>query len=105
MRDQNVEANDMHFDDCGLLVATLLKFEKSDGQYLSFVSDTISRVRHTGLLRRYTGKLAGLEVQGDGVMHEVWVDPSKAPNEHIETALPVDLWYSLNGRQGEGNIM
>jgi hypothetical protein len=62
MRDQNVEAKDTHFDDCGLLVATLLKFEKSDGQYLSFVSDTISRVRHTGLLRRYTGKLSGLEV-------------------------------------------
>ena len=39
------------------------------------------------------------------MMHEVWVDSSKAPNEHIETALPVDLWYSLNGSQGKGNIM
>jgi hypothetical protein len=87
------------------LVAALLKFEKRDGQYFSFVSDTIPRVRNTGLQRRYTGKLAGLEVQGGDAMHEVWVDPRKAPNEHIERALPVNLWYSLNGRQGKGNIM
>jgi hypothetical protein len=87
------------------LVATLLKFEKRDGQYLSFVSDKISRVRNTGLPRRYNSKLAGLEVQGDDAMHKVWVDPSTAPNEHIKRALPVDLWYSLNGRQGQGNIM
>lgn len=51
------------------LVATLLKFEKRDGQNLSFVSDTISRLRNTGLLRRYTGKSAGLEVQDDDAMH------------------------------------
>jgi hypothetical protein len=87
------------------LVATLLKFEKRDGQYLSIVGNTISRVRNTGSLRRYTGKLVGLEVQGDDAMHEVWVDPSKAPNEHIESALPVCFWYSLNGRQVKGNIM
>ena len=105
MRDQNVEANNLHLDDCGILVAALLEFEKSDGQYLSFVSDTILRVENTGLLRRYTGELAGLELQGNDVMHEAWVDPSRASNEHIEKALPVDLWYSLNGRQGKGNIM
>jgi len=87
------------------LVATLLKFEKRDGQYLSFVRNTISRVRDTGLLRMYTGKLAGLETQGDDAMHEVWVDPSKAPNELTESVLPVGFWYSLNGRQGKGNIM
>jgi hypothetical protein len=86
-------------------VATLLKSEKSHNQYLNFVSDTTSRVRNTGLLRRHTGRLAGLEVQGDDAMHEVWVDPSKAPNEHIESALPVDFWYLLNGKEGKSNIM
>ena len=105
VRDQNVETNSMHLDDCGLPSGYSAEFEKRDGQYLSFVSDTISRIRNTGLMRRYTGKLAGLEVQGDDAMHEVWVDPSKAPNEHIKRVLPVDLWYSLDGRQGKGNIM
>lgn len=46
-------------------MATLLKFEKRDGQNLSFVSDTISRVGNTELLRRYTSKSAGLGVQDD----------------------------------------
>ncbi|RYO53892.1 hypothetical protein AA0116_g10208 [Alternaria tenuissima] len=87
------------------LVATLLKFEKRDGQYLSYISNTISRVRNTGLLRMYTGKLAGLEMQGDDAMHKVWVDPNKAPNERIESASPVGFWYSLNGRHGKGNIV
>lgn len=83
-------------------MATLLKPQKSENQYLNVVSDTTSHAKIVELLRMYTGKEVQLDVQSVEAMHKVCDDPSKAPKEHTQSAFPVDFWYLVKGLQGLG---
>ncbi|KAI2486254.1 NAD-binding protein [Pyrenophora tritici-repentis] len=87
--DPDAEADYTHLDDfANFLVATLLKPQKSENQYLNVVSDTISHAKIVGLLRMYTGKEVQLDVQSVEAMHK--------------SAFPVDFWYLVKGLQGLG---
>ncbi|KAG9389030.1 NAD-binding protein [Pyrenophora tritici-repentis] len=101
--DPDAEADYTHLDDfANFLVATLLKPQKSENQYLNVVSDTISHAKIVELLRMYTGKEVQLDVQSVEAMHKVCDDPSKAPKRTYAERFPRRLLVSGQGTAGIG---
>ena len=94
-----------HLGDFGkYLVATLLEPEKSENQYLNFLSDTITSNEIAELLEKHSGKPVNKEVIPIEEVHEVVADPSKAAKGLGDSAFPVDFWYLVKGLQGQGRF-
>lgn len=103
--DPEMRADFTHLDDFAeYLVATLLEPEKSENQYLNFVSDTISHMEIADKLRKVTGKTVKLECFPLEKMHEIATEPQKAPAELKQSAFPPDFWFMVKGMQGQGRF-
>jgi hypothetical protein len=105
--DADAKADFTHLDDfAAFLVATLCEPDKSEDQFLNFVSDTISHKEIGLLLEKFTGKPVRTEIISLDDMHKVIADPSSAP-EHLKgnSAFPVDFWFLVKGAQGQGRFL
>ncbi|THZ06039.1 NAD(P)-binding protein [Aureobasidium pullulans] len=104
--DPDAPADWTNIEDFGLYItACLLEPEKTANAYLNFSSDTKSQREIADLLKKHTNKPVKLEVISLDVLHEVWDDPEKAPEElKNKSAFPVDFWMTVKGLQGSGRM-
>ncbi|OJD31683.1 nad-binding protein [Diplodia corticola] len=103
--DPQARADFTHMDDFAeYLAATLVEPAKSENQVLNFVSTTVSYMEIADALRNSTGKTVKIDYYPATTMHDVVADPTKAPPELGESALPIDFWFVVKGLQGQGRF-